>query len=169
LLSHCHFASSRLACTRMRWGNRCAELVDRDKPSRPGFRRSPAMSWRLTSPAQSTSFTRSAVACAPRAKRRILLTGSIAGFMPGSYQAVYNGTKAFLDSFSYALREETQGHWRAVHLIATENRPGLRSRCSSTSKWLRGRRAHDTAGEFLHRFPKVIPRSSSWHSIRIIP
>ena len=26
--------------------------------------------------------------------------------MPGSYQAVYNGTKAFLDSFSYALREE---------------------------------------------------------------
>jgi hypothetical protein len=31
---------------------------------------------------------------------------AIAGFMPGSYQAVYNGTKAFLDSFSYALREE---------------------------------------------------------------
>jgi short-subunit dehydrogenase len=26
--------------------------------------------------------------------------------MPGSYQAVYNGTKAFLNSFSFALREE---------------------------------------------------------------
>lgn len=37
---------------------------------------------------------------------KILITGSIAGFMPGTYQAVYNGTKAFLDSFSYALREE---------------------------------------------------------------
>jgi short-subunit dehydrogenase len=37
---------------------------------------------------------------------RILITGSIAGFMPGSYQAIYNGTKAFLDSFSFALREE---------------------------------------------------------------
>jgi len=37
---------------------------------------------------------------------KILLTGSIAGYMPGSYQAVYNGTKAFVDSFSYALREE---------------------------------------------------------------
>jgi short-subunit dehydrogenase len=37
---------------------------------------------------------------------RILITGSIAGFMPGSFQAVYNGTKAFLDSFSMALREE---------------------------------------------------------------
>jgi short-subunit dehydrogenase len=37
---------------------------------------------------------------------KILITGSIAGFMPGTFQAVYNGTKAFLDSFSYALRNE---------------------------------------------------------------
>jgi len=37
---------------------------------------------------------------------RILITGSIAGFMPGSFQAVYNGTKAFLDSFSFAIRNE---------------------------------------------------------------
>jgi len=37
---------------------------------------------------------------------RILITGSIAGFMPGTYQAVYNGTKAFIDSFSFALRAE---------------------------------------------------------------
>jgi short-subunit dehydrogenase len=37
---------------------------------------------------------------------KILITGSIAGLMPGSFQAVYNGTKAYLDSFSYALREE---------------------------------------------------------------
>jgi short-subunit dehydrogenase len=40
---------------------------------------------------------------------RILITGSIAGFMPGTYQAVYNGTKAFLDSFSFALRRELKG------------------------------------------------------------
>ena len=37
---------------------------------------------------------------------RILITGSIAGYMPGTFQAVYNGTKAFLDSFSLALRGE---------------------------------------------------------------
>jgi uncharacterized protein len=37
---------------------------------------------------------------------RILITGSIAGFTPGTFQAVYNGTKAFLNSFSFALREE---------------------------------------------------------------
>jgi uncharacterized protein len=41
-----------------------------------------------------------------RRQGRILLTGSIAGFMPGTYQAVYNGTKAFVDSFSFALRAE---------------------------------------------------------------
>ena len=40
---------------------------------------------------------------------RILITGSIAGFMPGTYQAVYNGSKAFLDSFSFALRHELMG------------------------------------------------------------
>ena len=43
-----------------------------------------------------------------RRRGRILITGSIAGMMPGTYQAVYNGTKAFLDSFSFALRHEVQ-------------------------------------------------------------
>jgi short-subunit dehydrogenase len=37
---------------------------------------------------------------------RILITGSIAGFTPGSFQAVYNASKAFLNSFSFAIREE---------------------------------------------------------------
>ncbi|MGH9901442.1 MAG: SDR family NAD(P)-dependent oxidoreductase, partial [Pyrinomonadaceae bacterium] len=41
-----------------------------------------------------------------RGKGRILITGSIAGFMPGTFSAVYNGTKAFIDSFSFALRNE---------------------------------------------------------------
>ena len=39
---------------------------------------------------------------------RILFTGSIAGYMPGAYSAVYNGTKAFIDSFALALRNELQ-------------------------------------------------------------
>ncbi len=39
---------------------------------------------------------------------RILITGSIAGFTPGTFQAVYHGSKAFIDSFSYALRNELQ-------------------------------------------------------------
>jgi short-subunit dehydrogenase len=43
-----------------------------------------------------------------RGQGRILITGSIAGFMPGTFQAVYNGTKAFLNSFSFALRNEVK-------------------------------------------------------------
>ena len=45
-----------------------------------------------------------------RGRGRILLTGSIAGFMPGTYHAVYNGTKAFIDSFSFALAGRAEGH-----------------------------------------------------------
>src|SRR5829696_8599607 len=41
-----------------------------------------------------------------RGQGRILITGSVAGFMPGTFHAVYNGTKAFIDSFSFALRAE---------------------------------------------------------------
>ncbi|WP_181705564.1 SDR family NAD(P)-dependent oxidoreductase [Chthonobacter rhizosphaerae] len=41
-----------------------------------------------------------------RGEGRILITGSVAGFLPGTYQAVYNGTKAFLDNFAFALRHE---------------------------------------------------------------
>ena len=41
-----------------------------------------------------------------RGHGRILITGSIAGFIPGTYQAIYNASKAFLDSFSFALRAE---------------------------------------------------------------
>jgi short-subunit dehydrogenase len=43
-----------------------------------------------------------------RGQGRILITGSIAGFIPGTFQAVYNGTKAFIDSFAFALRNELQ-------------------------------------------------------------
>jgi uncharacterized protein len=43
-----------------------------------------------------------------RKQGRILITGSVAGFTPGTYSAVYNGTKAFIDSFSFALRAELE-------------------------------------------------------------
>jgi uncharacterized protein len=37
---------------------------------------------------------------------RVLITGSIAGYLPGAFNAVYNGSKAFIDSFGWALRNE---------------------------------------------------------------
>ena len=51
-----------------------------------------------------------------RGEGKILITGSIAGLIPGSFQAVYNGTKAFIDSFSDALAQRAQGHRRHRHL-----------------------------------------------------
>ena len=41
-----------------------------------------------------------------RKSGRILIAGSVAGFTPGSFQAVYNGSKAFIDSFAAALGNE---------------------------------------------------------------
>jgi uncharacterized protein len=37
---------------------------------------------------------------------RVLFTSSIASMMPGTYQAVYNASKSFVQSFAEALREE---------------------------------------------------------------
>jgi short-subunit dehydrogenase len=43
-----------------------------------------------------------------RGQGHILMTGSIAGFMPGTFQAVYRGTKAFINAFSFALYNAMQ-------------------------------------------------------------
>ncbi|MDB5559928.1 MAG: oxidoreductase, partial [Enterovirga sp.] len=48
---------------------------------------------------------------------KILITGSIAGFMPGSFQAVYTGTKAFIDSFAFALRNELKDTHVSITLL----------------------------------------------------
>lgn len=41
-----------------------------------------------------------------RDEGKVLVTGSIAGYIPGAFQAVYNGTKAFVDSFVAAIQNE---------------------------------------------------------------
>jgi uncharacterized protein len=41
-----------------------------------------------------------------RGRGRVLLTSSIASTMPGSFQAVYNASKSFVQSFALALRDE---------------------------------------------------------------
>jgi uncharacterized protein len=41
-----------------------------------------------------------------RGEGKVLITGSIAGHMAGAFNAVYNGTKAFIDNFAVALNEE---------------------------------------------------------------
>jgi short-subunit dehydrogenase len=43
---------------------------------------------------------------AARDEGRVLITSSIASTMPGSFQAVYNASKSFLQSFAEALQSE---------------------------------------------------------------
>jgi uncharacterized protein len=43
---------------------------------------------------------------AGRGEGRVLFTSSVASTMPGAYQAVYNASKSFVQSFALALREE---------------------------------------------------------------
>ncbi|MDB5894615.1 MAG: oxidoreductase, partial [Rhodoferax sp.] len=52
-----------------------------------------------------------------RGHGRVLITGSIAGFLPGSFQAVYNASKAFVDSFAAALRNELKDSGVTVTLL----------------------------------------------------
>ncbi len=44
-----------------------------------------------------------------RGHGRVLFTSSIASTMPGTYQAVYNASKSFVQSFAEAIREELEG------------------------------------------------------------
>ncbi|HEY8581498.1 MAG TPA: SDR family NAD(P)-dependent oxidoreductase [Capillimicrobium sp.] len=54
---------------------------------------------------------------AARGQGRVLLTSSIAATMPGTYQAVYNASKSFVQSFGLALREELSDTGVTVTLL----------------------------------------------------
>jgi short-subunit dehydrogenase len=52
-----------------------------------------------------------------RGEGRVLFTSSIASSMPGSFQAVYNASKSFVQSFGLALREELKDSGVTVTLL----------------------------------------------------
>jgi short-subunit dehydrogenase len=55
-----------------------------------------------------------------RGSGRVLFTSSIASTMPGAYQAVYNASKSFVQSFALALRNEL----RDTNVTITSLMPG---------------------------------------------
>jgi uncharacterized protein len=68
-------------------------------------------------------------------KGRILITGSVEGFIPGANQAVYNASKAFLNSFAVALRHELLGSGVTVTCLlpgATDTEIFARGRVKDT-------------------------------------
>ena len=52
-----------------------------------------------------------------RNEGRVLITSSIAATMPGSFQAVYNASKSFDQSFALALREELKDSKVSITLL----------------------------------------------------
>ena len=52
-----------------------------------------------------------------RGKGRVLITSSVASTMPGPYQAVYNATKSFLQSFAEGLQGELHGDVTVTSLM----------------------------------------------------
>ena len=58
-----------------------------------------------------------------RGEGRVLIVGSIAGHVPGSFNAVYNGTKAFIDSFAAAVAQRSEGQRRHRSPASSQARP----------------------------------------------
>jgi short-subunit dehydrogenase len=85
-----------------------------------------------------------------RGRGRVLITGSIAGFVPGTDQAIYNASKAFLDSFSFALRAELKETGITVTCLmpgATETEFFARADVLDTKV---GQGKKDDAGDVAH-------------------
>lgn len=56
-----------------------------------------------------------------RNKGHILVTGSIAGHLPGAFQLVYNSTKSYIDYFCFGLRNEV----KETDIVVTCLMPGV--------------------------------------------
>lgn len=87
---------------------------------------------------------------------RVLLTGSIAGFMPGAYQAVYNASKAFIDNFSYAIRNE----WKDSGVTVTCLMPSI----TESNFWERAGTLDTKAGAGEKDSPDM-PAKAGWKAM----
>ena len=88
---------------------------------------------------------------------RILITGSIAGLIPGAYQAAYNASKAFLDNFSYALRNEMLDTGVTVTVLM----PGV----TESDFWERAETTETPAGSG-DKDPADAPARAGWEAMK---
>ena len=88
---------------------------------------------------------------------RTLITGSIAGLIPGGYQAAYNASKAFLDNFSYALRNELHDTGVTVTCLM----PGI----TESDFWERAETTDTPAGSGK-KDPADAPARAGWDAMK---
>jgi uncharacterized protein len=72
-----------------------------------------------------------------RDEGRVLFTSSIAAMMPGSFQAVYNASKSFVQSFALAVRNELKD----TNVTITSLMPGATAPISSSGPTCSTRRS----------------------------
>lgn len=85
-----------------------------------------------------------------RDQGRILFTSSVASTMPGAYQAVYNASKSFIQSFALALRNELKETGVSVTSLIpgpTDTEGGIRNRAQTAASRL----TPDSVMAELHR------------------
>lgn len=92
-----------------------------------------------------------------RGKGRILLTGSLAGLLPGAYQAAYNASKAFVDNFSFALRNELKDTCVTVTCLM----PNV----TETDFWERAGALESKAGSG-RKDPPEVPAKAGWAAMK---
>ena len=88
---------------------------------------------------------------------RILLTGSLAGLLPGAYQAVYNASKSFIDSFSYAIRHELKDTGVSVTCLMPD--------VTESDFWERAD-ALDTKAGVGKKDPPEVPAKAGWEAMK---
>ncbi len=90
---------------------------------------------------------------------RILVTGSIAGYVPGPFNAVYNATKAFIDNFTDALREELKDY--DAEIVLTTLMPGA----TDTEFFARADMLDTEVGQSESKADAAKPARDGWHAL----
>jgi uncharacterized protein len=90
---------------------------------------------------------------------KVLVTGSIAGFIPGTFNAVYNGTKAFVDNFVAALQNELKD---ADGVTITNLMPGP----TDTEFFERGEMGDTQVGSDPKKEDPAITAKNGWDALQ---
>jgi short-subunit dehydrogenase len=80
--------------------------------------------------------------------------GSVAGFLPGPYLAVYYASKAFVQSFTEALAAETSGTGLNISVLCpgpTESNFGIVARAGAPRQHERAKMSAQTVASIGHR------------------